>query len=170
MANPRLGMGYEGIRDYTPVQFDSSINVPTLGIAGLSVSSSLGLVVTDVSSSSYSVPQQSSSVYNVIAGLGSSGSRILGVVERVEPDGTGTVKTKGKTLVFVNASSPPTVFNTVACDGAGFVKAGNSSTDNVLCVGFTLNSNLAIQQHQQGTITPPTNPSNGPLMAIIDLG
>src|SRR6185503_2787328 len=97
MANPRMGMGYEGLKDEIPVQFDSSINVPTLGIAGLSVSSSLGLLVTDVSASSYAVPQQSSSVYNVIAGLGSAGSKILGVVTRVEPDGAGTVKTKGKT-------------------------------------------------------------------------
>lgn len=176
MADPRLAMGYEGVTDELPVVFDSSINAPTLGIAGLSVSSSLGLLVTDVSISSYGSPQASNSAYNIVAGLGSAGSKILGQIIRVEPVGasggpiTGTVKIRGIVIARVNASSPPTVFNTAACDGTGFAQAGNANTDKVTCLGYQFNPNNVLQPHLQGTITQPTSTVVGPESAILNLG
>lgn len=181
MANPRLGMGYEGLTGpQIPVVFDSSIPLPTLGLAGLSVSPALNNVVTDTSASTYANPAVTDSLYRVVAGYGSEGNRVLGVIQRVEIDGTGTIAIRGQYEVPADSASPPLVSGACAVNGAGAVMAapapsGDVATvlSNCVCIGFTYSSNRAVFTHANGLISPPTanqqGPGAGPKMAVIQL-
>lgn len=175
MSNPRLFLDYANLTGpELPVQYDSSINLPTFtanasGTAtmNLSVSSDIYAAVTNVTTSTYAAPAD-----NILVGKGVAGQPVLGQVVTAEYDGFGTIQTRGIMKFKVNGSNPPAINQFCAVDGTGKLQAGGITDPrlaNAVCLGYVYDSNDQQFTHLQGNLTAPTTVANGPTVAIVQL-
>lgn len=169
MSNPRANVRFSNVnRHYTAVQFDSSVNLPSITNGNnLSVSTDQNAVVTQVGTATYANDNGS-----ILVGKGSSGDPIYGQIVRVDPDGFGSVQDQGyiEALCDSTVSPTPAVNDLCAVNGAGkVIRSTAAKNANAKCVGYADSVNLNIFQHQQGTISPPTPTAKGPEVIIVQL-
>jgi hypothetical protein len=128
-TDPRTLMGWdEQDAHFQSIGSDTSITPPVLSITGLtnSPSAQQGAAVTNVATGT-GVP---------LAGLGTSGNRLLGRVKAVDGDGVVTLQDRGyATFAYVTGGSVPVVNSPVDVDGTGKVLVSATHRGRY-CEGF----------------------------------
>lgn len=128
--DPRLNYGFDEV-DYHGITApgDSSINLPSTGVGGYVVSTSLGLAVTYVNTGTNN-PQ---------VGLGSATNPVVGKVKQVELDASVSFQDRGyMTFAYVTGGNQPVPGAGVVVDGTGKVQkiSSGAAVNGAYCVGF----------------------------------
>ncbi len=135
MPSVRVATGIVGTNpEYLAAATDSSIVYDTSDYDETNHSAQIGMAATFVSGATAGAAE---------AGLGGSEAVFVGIIDRVEGDGTCSLQVKGGMSCAYNTGSAPTVGGSITADGAGKVRAPSAATGRGIVASLDTTNHIA---------------------------